>query len=88
MSTLRTIDTLALAQKHWSLSDKLQLQGEPVEVTSNTRLYRFEAITAHGAEPDVIHVLTDGAGGAEVIVAPQSDNEKRFTEHVADFLAH
>jgi hypothetical protein len=83
----RTIDIQAMAKKHWPFPDALEHDGEAIAVTSNTRLHRFHAIDATGQQhPDVVHVLTDGAGGAEVIVHPQSTQESRFAEHIAEFV--
>jgi hypothetical protein len=87
MQQLHTIDLASMAKKHWPFPGELRQDEEALHITSETRLYRFHHIDESGEKhPNVVHIVTDGGGGAKVVVHPQSVSEQIFNEHVGDFV--
>lgn len=80
------VQLLALAKKHWP-GVRLQVSNEATSVSRDTRQHRFDVIDEHGAVEyaDGVHILTDGAGGAQVRVYPGTIQERVIEERCADF---
>lgn len=85
---MRTVEVqlLAMAMKHWP-GVQLQARDEATSVSRDTRLHRFDVVDEHGEVEyaDGVHILTDGAGGAQVRVYPGTLQERVIEEHCAGF---
>jgi len=85
---MRTVEVqlLEMARKHWP-GVRLQARNEAASVSRDTRLHRFDVLDERGEVEyaDGVHILTDGAGGAQVHVYPGTMQERVIEERCADF---
>lgn len=77
------IDINVIASKLFPQKTLSRVNQEPIRLSKDVRLWRFDAQEAGGSE--YLHLLTDGAGGYRAITHPGTGAEQEQSGHLADF---